>query len=63
MRVAKQYMDTNSVNKETKFSSTSQLNMITKFGIKVCVLADSHFFNKSKAHTYLISPNVLKWQE
>lgn len=54
MRVAKQYMDANSINKETKISSTAQLKMVMKFAVKVCILVDSSsFLLKNLRHTLI----------
>lgn len=44
MRVAEQCMDTNSTNEESKVSRTAQLKMVTKSGVKVCILTE--YFKK-----------------
>lgn len=45
MRVAEQCMDTSSTNEESKVSRTAQLKMVTKSGVKVCILTE--YFKKS----------------
>lgn len=54
MRVAKQYMDTNSINKEPKISRTAQLKTVVKSGVKVCILTETHtFLLKHLRHTLI----------